>query len=80
MRRELDGARHCVDEPAKDHLDLLQRPVPLAEFLDGVGVHLPLVVGRIRRAKDLIDAVKENPRSLRRVRLPPCARRMKSST
>ena len=31
MRRELDGARHRIDEPAEDHLDRLKR---LLELLD----------------------------------------------
>ena len=60
MRQELDGARHCVNEPAKDHLDRLKRSVPLAEFLDRVGVLLRLAVVVVGRSKDLVDAVKED--------------------
>ena len=80
VRRELDGARHRIDEPAEDHLDRLKRSVPLAEFLDGVGVLLPLAVVLVRRTKDLVNAVEEDAAQPAPSLLTPCASRMKSFT
>ena len=60
MRRELNGAFHRVNEPAKDNLNRLQGPVPLAEFLGRVRVLLPPVVGRVGWTKDIENAVEED--------------------